>query len=228
MFDISLPLFPLDSSAITITTCVWVGVVVSVFFNLRFGWTLSGLVVPGYLVPLFISRPTTVGVILLEAAITHLIVVAISDWPRRKAYWSSFFGRDRFFVILVVSVIVRVIMDGYLLPYVGRIAVEQYGLNIDYRNNLSSFGLIVVALIANYFWKPGVARGLTAAVDLRRADVLPNPVCAGPLHQFHGRQFPSALRRCDFIAYSEPQVVHDRVDNGLCRVMDEPQIRLGL
>ncbi len=160
MFEFGLPIFPFNSTAITVTTTVWVGVCIAVFFNLRFGWTLSGLVIPGYLVPLLLTRPTTAGVILLEAVLTYLIVIMLSEWPRKLPYWSSFFGRDRFFAILVVSVLVRAILDGWLLPYVGRIAVEEYGINFDYRNNLHSFGLIAVALIANYFWKPGVLRGL--------------------------------------------------------------------
>lgn len=160
MFDISLPLFPFDSTAITVTTTVWVGVMVSVFFNLRLGWTLSGLVVPGFIVPLIVTRPITACVILLEAILTYWIVYALSESPRKTSYWSSFFGRDRFFVILLVSVLVRAVMDAFLLPWIGRIAVEEYAFNFDYRNNLHSFGLIMVALIANYFWKPGVMRGL--------------------------------------------------------------------
>lgn len=160
VLELNLPLFPFDSVAITVTTTVWVGVCVAVFFNLRLGWALSGLVVPGYLIPLIMTRPISAGVILVEAIITYLLVLAISELPRRSAYWSSFFGRDRFFAILVVSVLVRALFDGWLLPHFGRIAVEDYGINFDYRNNLHSFGLIVVALIANYFWKPGLRSGV--------------------------------------------------------------------
>ena len=160
MPDLSLPIFPFDSSAITVSTTVWLGVWVSVFFNLRLGWTLSGLVVPGYLVPLMMTRPISACVIVFESILTYLIVLAISERPNRTPYWSSFFGRDRFFVILIVSVLLRAVLDGFVLPWIGQIGFEQFGINIDYRNNLHSFGLIVVALIANYFWKPGVFRGL--------------------------------------------------------------------
>ncbi len=160
MPDLSLPIFPFDSSAITVSTTVWIGVWVSVFFNLRLGWTLSGLVVPGYLVPLMMTRPISAGVIFFEAILTYLIVLALSERPNRFPYWSSFFGRDRFFVILIVSVLLCAVLDGFLLPWIGKIGVDHFGINIDYRNNLHSFGLIVVALIANYFWKPGVIRGL--------------------------------------------------------------------
>ena len=164
MLGFTLNIFPFDSTAITVTTTVWVGVVVSVFFNLRLGWTLSGLVVPGFVVPLIVTRPITASVILLESAITYWIVYLLSEGPRKTPYWSSFFGRDRFFVIFLVSVVVRAFMDAYFLPWVGQMMVEDYGINFDYRNNLHSFGLILVALIANYFWKPGLMRGLPPLV----------------------------------------------------------------
>ena len=96
VWGFNLPIFPFESTAITVTTTVWVGVCIAVFFNLRLGWTLSGLVVPGYLVPLLITRPITAGVILIEAVITYLIVVAISEWPRKLPYWSSLFGATGF------------------------------------------------------------------------------------------------------------------------------------
>ena len=161
MFDlIPLPIFPVDSASVTLTTTVWLGVMVAVFFNLRLGWNLSALVVPGYLVPLLISRPTTAVVLFGEAIITYLVARWISDAFKRLPWWSSFFGRDRFFVIVVTSVIVRSISDGWLLPEIGQYIVNEIGWSFDYRNELQSFGLIIVALVANYFWKPGVARGL--------------------------------------------------------------------
>ena len=160
MFEWQLPMFPFDSASITITTTVWIGVVITTFFNLRLGWTLSALVIPGYVVPLIIARPTTAVIILVEAAITYGITVWISESNRMHPYWSSVFGRDRFFLIVVLSVLVRSLCDGWLLPAGGRWLVENMNFDIDYQNDLSSYGLIAVALIANYFWKPGLMRGL--------------------------------------------------------------------
>ena len=160
MFDFfPLPIFPIDSASVTLTTTVWVGVVVAVFFNLKLGWNLSALVVPGYLVPLLLSRPTTASVIFLEAIVTYLIARWLSDSLKQLPWWSSFFGRDRFFIIVVISVIVRATFDGWLLPGLGKYIVTEIGWSFDYRNELQSFGLIIVALIANYFWKPGLVRG---------------------------------------------------------------------
>ena len=160
MSELQIPIFPFESGAITLTTAVWIGVCVTVFFNLRLGWTLSGLVVPGYLAPLLITRPVTGAVILFEAILTYWVVQLISCACSRKPYWSNFFGRDRFFLIVIVSVLVRALFDGWLLPLAGQFVVEQFDVSFNYRENLRSFGLIVVALIANYFWKPGLRRGL--------------------------------------------------------------------
>ncbi|MCA9214350.1 MAG: poly-gamma-glutamate biosynthesis protein PgsC/CapC [Planctomycetales bacterium] len=154
-----IPIFPPNGVAITMTTTVWIGVLIVIFFNLRFGWTLSGLVIPGYVVPLIIAKPTAACVIFGEAILTYWIVYVMSEWPHYVRGWSSFFGRDRFFVIVIVSVVVRCLFDGWWLPWAAQEVNEQLGIAIDYRHDLHSYGLIIVALIANYFWKPGLFRG---------------------------------------------------------------------
>jgi hypothetical protein len=155
-----LPLFPQGSLASSVITTVWIGVAVVVFFNLRFGWVLSGLVVPGYLVPLMIIKPWSAAIIIIESIITYFVVWIVSDVMSRLGYWSQLFGRDRFFALVVISVLVRVLFDGWLLPSWGEWFVEHYDIAFDYRNNLHSFGLIIVALIANQFWKSGFRMGL--------------------------------------------------------------------
>jgi hypothetical protein len=155
-----IPLFPANGVAVTMTTTVWIGALIVIFFNLRFGWTLSGLVIPGYLVPLIITKPTAATVIVVEAILTYWIVHVLSEWPHYLKGWSSFFGRDRFLALIVVSVVVRCILDGWLLPWAGQQLSEQFDITIDYRHDLHSYGLIIVSLIANYFWKPGLLRGI--------------------------------------------------------------------
>ena len=155
-----LQIFPpggLDSSVIT---TVWIGVFVVATFNLRFGWVLSGLVVPGYLVPLLIAKPLAAGVVLLEAVLTYGIVAALAGPLARIEGWGGFFGRDRFFALVLVSVAVRLVLDAWLLVELGEWLARVHDINFDYRNNLHSFGLIIIALIANQFWKTGLARGL--------------------------------------------------------------------
>ncbi|MDX1606438.1 MAG: poly-gamma-glutamate biosynthesis protein PgsC/CapC, partial [Candidatus Competibacterales bacterium] len=158
-----LEIFPLGLSSSVITT-VWIGVLVVAFFNLRLGWVLSGLVVPGYLVPLLLINPWSAAVITGEAVVTYLLVHAFSERWSRLGFWSGLFGRDRFFALVLVSVIVRLVFDGWLLPLVGAYWAEHFDSSFDYRNNLHSFGLVIIALMANQFWKPGLLRGLVPLV----------------------------------------------------------------
>ncbi len=155
-----LAVFPHGALSSSVTTTVWVGILVVAFFNLRFGWVLSGLVVPGYIVPLLIVKPWAAAVILLEGGVTYALVWLMSDYLSRLGYWSGLFGRDRFFALILVSIAVRVLFDGWLLPVLGQWLVHDLGIAFDYRGQLHSFGLIVITLIANQFWKSGFVRGI--------------------------------------------------------------------
>ena len=79
MNGFSIPLFPAGNDAVTLTTTVWIGVLVVAFFNLRLGWPMSGLIVPGYLVPLLIAKPLSATVILVEAVLTYGVVYLLSE-----------------------------------------------------------------------------------------------------------------------------------------------------
>jgi hypothetical protein len=155
-----ITLFPHGALDSAVITTVWVGVAVVAFFNLRLGWVLSGLVVPGYMVPLLILKPWSAAVVFLEGFVTYVLVWWFSEVFSRFGYWSSLFGRDRFFALVLVSVVVRLLFDGWLLPGIGQWITDELGLVFDYRNNLHSFGLVIIALIANQFWKTGLLRGL--------------------------------------------------------------------
>src|SRR5262249_5902955 len=75
----------------------------------------------------------------------------------RGRLWSSICGRDRYFALLLTSLFVRAAFDGWLLPLAGAYLTERLHVRFDYQNNLSSFGLIIIPLVANQFWKPGLA-----------------------------------------------------------------------
>jgi len=156
---LALPLFP-ESLTSSVITTVWVGVWVMAFFALRFGWSLSGLVTPGYLTPLLLIKPLSAGVIFIEGVVTYLLVHALSERLSRMGGWSSLFGRDRFFALVLISVAVRLIGDGWIWPWVGERWNEYFQQAFDYRNHLYSFGLIIVSLVANSFWKTGIFSGL--------------------------------------------------------------------
>lgn len=153
-----LPLFP-NALANSVITTVWIGVWVIAFFALRFGWSLSGMVVPGYLTPLLLVKPVSACVVIVEGVVTYLLVYGFSERLSRLGGWCSLFGRDRFFAVILVSVAVRLTGDSWVWPWVGEHWNEYFQQNFDYRNNLYSFGLIIVALIGNSFWKTGLRAG---------------------------------------------------------------------
>jgi len=155
-----LPIFPEGGLSASVIVTVWVGVFIVCLSNLRLGWVLSGLVIPGYMVPLLIAKPMAAAVTMGEGILTYLIVWFYSEYLSRYTGWSNFFGRDRFFALVLVSVGVRLVADGWLLPEAGEWLVSEYQIAFDYRSNLHSFGLIITALIANNFWKTGLRRSL--------------------------------------------------------------------
>lgn len=155
-----LEIFPTGGLASSVVTTVWIGVIVVALLNLRFGTTLSGLVVPGYIVPLLLVRPTSAVVIIVESIITYLITRLIADRMLVKFGLGEFFGRDRFFILILVSVLVRIIFDAYLLVELDEFLLQR-GVEYEFRSNLHSFGLIIIALSANQFWNSGLQRGLS-------------------------------------------------------------------
>ena len=146
---------PAGGLASSVITTVWVGIMVVVFFNLRFGTTLSGLVVPGYLIPLFLVRPVSAWVILAESILTYLIARLLSDRGLVKLGLGEFFGRDRFFMLILISILVRIVSDGFALPLLSE-QLAAWGAPYELRTGLHSFGLIIIALCANQFWKKGI------------------------------------------------------------------------
>ncbi len=158
-----LPIFPEGGLTSSVITTVWVGVFILAFFNLRFGWVMSGLVVPGYIVPLLIIRPIAASVIVVEAILTYAIVWLFSERLARGRF-HSLFGRDRFMGLVLASIAVRVTLDGWLLPLAADWLGNHWDRQIDWHSNLQSFGLVVISLMANQFWKPGLLRGLFSMV----------------------------------------------------------------
>jgi gamma-polyglutamate biosynthesis protein CapC len=157
----SLEFLPAGGLASSVITTVWIGVMVVVFFNLRFGTTLSGLVVPGYLVPLFLVNPVSAWVILVESVVTYFGARLLIEHLLTRIGLSEMFGRDRFFMLILFSVLVRVISDGYVLPELSEM-LTFYGAPLELRSGLHSFGLIIIALCANQFWNGGFKIGASS------------------------------------------------------------------
>ena len=158
--DFVLQIFPSASLASSVVTTVWIGIFIVCFLNLRLGWALSGLIVPGYLVPLLIVKPWSAFAVLGEAVLTYGLIWCYSERLARLGGSSSLFGRDRFFALVLVSILVRVVADGWLWPAMSALAELRGWGSIDFTSNLQSFGLVIIALTANLFYKTGLLRGL--------------------------------------------------------------------
>ena len=135
-----------DSS---ILTSVLVGLLVVWALQETLGWNSTGIVVPGYIASVLVLQPTTAMVMVTEAVVVCLIVRAMTHgtppwWP-----WTAPFGRDRFFLILAVSVLVRIVFEGGGLQRIGGTGQDQ----------LHSMGLVIVPLMANALWRTGISQG---------------------------------------------------------------------
>jgi len=153
-----LEIFPSALVDNSLLTAVLVGVVVLWFLAERLGWPATGLVVPGYVGAVLCIRPEAALVIILEAVVTYGIAVFVGRVLPRYLPWDATFGRDRFFLIILASVLVRVLVEGS----VGQDILEDAGLGLA--QGWHSLGLVLVPLTANAFWKPGVTRGLPLVV----------------------------------------------------------------
>lgn len=142
-------LFPQTGFDQSATTSVFLGVLVSWFFTETLGWVFVGLVVPGYLASLFLLDARSAGIDVLEATITYGVAHVLGELLSHTRLTSRTFGRERFLLILVVSVIVRLGMEAVALPLLLPRASWAY-----------SIGLVVVPLLANACWKTGLVSGL--------------------------------------------------------------------
>jgi len=125
-----LNIFPQGSLASSVTTTVFVGVIVSTFFNLRLGWVLSGLVVSGYIVPSLSPSHGRQYLSSLKGS-SHILSCGYFPSTFQKPFkWNNLFGRDRFFALLLISLFVRILFDVFLLPYIGEMVNNRFYINL--------------------------------------------------------------------------------------------------
>ena len=138
----------------SLLTAVLIGVVIIWVLTELYGWPQSGLVVPGYLAGVFIIQPRAGLVVLGEAVITYGLAALLARGLPRIVPLDRAFGRNRFFLILLVSVAVRLFVEGG--PFMS--VLEQAGLPLT--TPLNSLGLVLVPLTANAIWRTGLYKGL--------------------------------------------------------------------
>ena len=110
-------LFPVNGLDRSLHAPVLVGLMVLTFFTEAFGWTYAGLVVPGYLATVFVAAPVTGVLIVGESIATYFFAALMGRWLPYTRAWSTTFGRERFFLLIVGAVLVRLAVEGNLLPW---------------------------------------------------------------------------------------------------------------
>src|SRR5687767_947151 len=155
----TLALFPPYGIDQTIHVSVLLGVLLLLALTEWFGWVFSGLVVPGYLAALFVLEPASGCAVLIEAVLTFLLARLLSNVASRSGAWNAFFGRERFMLIVFVSVVVRQACALWLFPGALRLTDDLIGTSYRFELSLSSVGLVLVPLTANMFWKLDLRRG---------------------------------------------------------------------
>jgi len=162
--QLTFDLFPASGLDNSLFTAIFLGLLLLFLLTESFGWVFTGLVVPGYLASVFVIQPVAGAVILVEAIATYFVSRAVSDWGSRVLPYNRFFGRERFFLILLISVAVRLLFEAVLLPLLGALLVDSGWVPPTLMGNLFSVGLIVVPLTANMMWRTGAWAGLPQVV----------------------------------------------------------------
>ena len=137
----------------SLLTSVLIGVLVLWWLAERFGWPATGLVVPGYLGAVLAVRPEAAIVVAGEAVLTYLVAHFLGRVMARAPGFDRVFGRDRFFLIILVSIFVRMLAEGDLVREV------LLGADLELSEAWHSLGLVLVPLTANTLWKPGLLKG---------------------------------------------------------------------
>ncbi|HFE46185.1 MAG TPA: hypothetical protein ENJ18_11940 [Nannocystis exedens] len=139
---------------------VLAGMLTLFLFTEAFGWVFVGLVVPGYMASVAIVQPGSWLAMMLEAIVTYGLVRLLSSYLSRSGAWSVFFGRERFYVIVLTSVLVRQHSQLWALPAAARWLSNSFGPGLELESGFMSIGLVLVPLTANMFWKLSLRRGL--------------------------------------------------------------------
>lgn len=146
----------LDNS---ILLAVLVGFVVMLVFTELFGWVFVGVVVPGYLASVLVIQPAAGLAVLLDSSLTYLVAKFFEQVLGRGGASSAFFGRERFFLLVLVAVFVRQHTQSWLWPMAMQNVDPVFDLSPGFQRGFSSIGLVLVPLIANLMWKLDLRRG---------------------------------------------------------------------
>ncbi|PRP94459.1 hypothetical protein ENSA5_40780 [Enhygromyxa salina] len=139
---------------------VLVGLIVVLLCTETFGWVFAGAVVPGYLASVLVIQPVTGVIVISESLVTLAISAGLAKGLSKTDAWTRFFGRERFFLILVVSLVVRMHDHAWFAPWAIGALDGALGTRLETQQEFYSIGLVLVPLTANMLWKPAIHRGL--------------------------------------------------------------------
>jgi len=139
-------------------TAILLGVWIAWLFHERWGWSIAGLVVPGYLASMWIVAPESALVVCIEAFLTWALVHALGDVVLRVA-GMPIFGRERFLLFIVASFPVRLFVSGEAMPaLMERLIADGWSADA-FGSGLTGIGVVLVPLLANAMWSEGAVRG---------------------------------------------------------------------
>ena len=208
-----LPLFPDFSLPSSIMVTVFIGVWVLCFINLRFGWPLSGLVVPGFVAPILLAQPQSAAFILAEGTCTYLLARGVSQAFEISGVASPFFGRDRFFLIVrrpSSSPRCRLRVARRSTLGVRSRCTRHVSLRSEYRRGRPR------APWAREFWSGGVGAFCESTLEARTfarllrgccdacSDLCRDAVCSGSFHEFQSGTPCVSLQRGGVQAFRQP------------------------
>jgi hypothetical protein len=157
-FAEGIPLVPNVYVDNSLLTAVLVGVLLLWWLGERVGWPQSGLVVPGYLAGILVIRPEIGVIIGIEGLLTYLLARFFGTILPQLGPFDRPFGRDRFLIVLLSSVAVRLFVEA------GPAAGAFTALGLGQLGEMHSLGFVLVPLLANALWMPGMFRGVPLVV----------------------------------------------------------------
>ncbi len=161
---VSIDLLPVSGLDLSVLVAVLLGTLVLFYLSEAFGWSFGGLVVPGYLASVLLVSPAAGATVVAEAFLTLAVVVLISDGLALTGLWSRFFGRERFLLIVVVSILVRQSSEIWLWPSILAEQERWLGFTLLQPVEAHSVGLVLVPLTANALGKGSLRTGLIQLV----------------------------------------------------------------
>lgn len=155
-----LELFPERMMDSSIHTAILLGILVLWGLTETLGFVFAGFVVAGYLAAMGVVAPVSLAATVLEAVLTYGVVHLVGRVAADRGLWSHVFGRERFLLFILVSIPVRLLVEGVAADGFETLLAPLSDAPAWRGARFFGIGVVLVPLLANAFWKLGLARGL--------------------------------------------------------------------